>query len=64
MGEVIDFQEEKRKRRLSNPLDLPNEGVAPLHERMMNAAHKVDKSGWQNAYHQEAIEKEKESNDK
>jgi hypothetical protein len=59
MGEVIDFQEEKRKRLLKNPLDFPNEGVVPLNERMMNAVHKVD----QNIYHQAAIEKEREDND-
>lgn len=66
MGEVVDFQKEKEKRQKSNPLDYPNEGVAPLGERMMNAAHLVEtksttnvvQNEWEAKYHKDAIEEE------
>ena len=70
MGEVIDFQEEKRKRRLSNPLDYPNEGVAPLNERMIKAGQKIEAKAanghvdWEANYHETALEEELDHNGK
>jgi hypothetical protein len=45
---VIDFAVEKEKRQKELDSHYPNEGPVPLNERMMNAAHKLDKRALQN----------------
>jgi len=49
---VIDFLEEKEKRKINiHPLDYPIEGPVPLNERMMKACHDTE-----NHYHQREID--------